>query len=342
MVDPSQKQQYLEQIAQKLSVSVDDIMTVLYGEELLDDATQYKKIFNELVYEQDVVFFVLIWNGKRFPGTQRNIEQYRFIGQLMEAFNLAIYRTDYLTQIIPYPVLLADYGCLERIIIQRPNCGVLMTVHNTVSSLAYQVCKDYQRPIVFLDPPVSVDPDELYTITIDDKEATRSIISHLIELGHRRISFINGYVPNRVTEQRFAGYREALSENNILFDENLVRIGNWREPSGYEAAQDFLAMTPRPTAIFAASDQMALGVMQAVADAGLSIPEDISVAGFDNIADGLATNPPLTTVHQPISKIGKEAAHILMDLLEGRQPEPRHVVFPTELIIRQSTGHPPQ
>lgn len=173
-----------------------------------------------------------------------------------------------------------------------------------------------------------------------NRAGARAAIEHLIELGHRRIGFITGRLNVGATHERLAGFREAMSAAGLVVHHEDVVTGDFLEPRGYEAAQALLALPDPPTAIFASSDTAAFGVLRASRDAGLSVPRDLSVVGFDDIPEASYFGPALTTVRQPLREMGRVAVRQLMSMLsEPGQPTAR-VVLETELMIRESTAPP--
>jgi LacI family transcriptional regulator len=173
-------------------------------------------------------------------------------------------------------------------------------------------------------------------VTVDNIRGAIMAVEHLLSLGRRRIATIVGNIQNIDAVDRLAGYKVALERAGIAFDEELAPSGHFTRSGGYQAMKRILPC--RPDAVFAATDQMALGVIQAINEAGLQIPDDIAIVGFDDLPMALDTIPPLTTIRQPIAEKGRRAAELLFDLVEGRATEPRHIVLPVELIIRQSCG----
>ena len=189
-------------------------------------------------------------------------------------------------------------------------------------------------------------------VRIDNHVGATAAMEHLVRLGHRRIAFIGGdpatYIRDAtrqrsVEDDRFDAYRSALARHEIPVDNALVRLGEYyRVPGrgegaiGYQNTRELLELPSRPTAIFATCDILAAGVLQAIAEAGLSVPDDISVIGFD---DTLAFNltPPLTTVSQPTEEIGQVAVRIALALIEGEKVA-SETVLPSVLIQRKSTG----
>jgi LacI family transcriptional regulator len=167
-------------------------------------------------------------------------------------------------------------------------------------------------------------------------DATR----HLIELGHRRIGFITGSLDLGCSNDRLAGYHAALSEFGLSADPQLVREGDFTQPTGFRAARELLTLSVPPSAIFASNDLMAFGVMEATRVRGLRIPEDISIIGFDDIPQALHVHPPLTTVRQPLEQMGRLASRMLLRQIDDRRQLAERMDLPTELIVRESCRAP--
>ena len=172
-------------------------------------------------------------------------------------------------------------------------------------------------------------------VDADNVNGAYQAVSFLIQHGFRRVATITGPQDTIVGVDRLAGYRAALEENDLDFEENLVVEGDFTEESGYRATIKLLDVSPN--GIFAASDAMATGSLRCLRDSGLRVPEDVAVIGFDGLPSSASTHPPLTTVKQPITRMGTVAAHTLIEQIEKKEPHPRHIVLPVELIVRQST-----
>src|SRR5258707_1861383 len=160
--------------------------------------------------------------------------------------------------------------------------------------------------------------------------------SYLITLGHRRIAYIGKTSPARDAIERIAGYRAAVDSAKLRIDPQLECAGEFTEPDGYHATRALLALPEPPTAIFAGNDRQAAGVYRALHELSLSVPDDISVIGFDNLPYTELMNPPLTTVHAPRLELGRTAATMLLHLINGEALEMTRVVLPTEFVERQS------
>lgn len=190
-------------------------------------------------------------------------------------------------------------------------------------------------PVVMVDRDVpNVEVDAVLT---DNQLGGYLATRHLIELGHRRIACIAG--PSSITPsaERVIGYRRALEEANLPYEENLVVCGDYHSQSGMEITHAILQMNPRPTAIFALNDLMALGALRAVAEVDCSVPEDLAVVGYDDLELAHFTNPPLTTIAQPKKEIGAQAVNLLVDRMSQRSRPPIRLVLAPELIVRRST-----
>lgn len=182
---------------------------------------------------------------------------------------------------------------------------------------------------------------ELPIVRIHNRAAAAEMVRHLIALGHRRIAHITGPLDQVIAAERLEGWRCALRHAGLPAEDELAAPGDFRLGSGIVAAKRLLALEPRPTAIFAANDESAIGAIQAIHEAGLSVPGDISVAGFDDIRFAAASYPPLTTIRQPRHALGEQAMIMLHGLIEARDDRAATVVLPTELIHRESTAPVP-
>jgi LacI family transcriptional regulator, repressor for deo operon, udp, cdd, tsx, nupC, and nupG len=174
-------------------------------------------------------------------------------------------------------------------------------------------------------------------IEIDNRAAACRMTRHLASLGHRSIAYVSGPSDNVLERERFRGYRDGLEVQGVPFDPDWVIPGDFTIESGVEAGQGILARPKRPSAVFCTSDQMAIGVMRTLLSAGLKVPADISVAGFDDIEFAAVAEPSLTTIRQPRRELGQAAASALIDLLQGR-PTPKSIRLDTELVIRNSVA----
>jgi len=177
-------------------------------------------------------------------------------------------------------------------------------------------------------------------ISVGDSEAADKMTEYLLELGHRKIGFIIGHPDHGSSHDRLAGYRSALERRDIEFDDRFVEQGRFDYESGYSCARKLLGSTPRPTAIFASNDPMAMGVLSAAHEMGIDVPGELSVAGFDDSPLARHSWPPLTTARQPITEVARLATETLMQQLQGRSEGEVDRRLQAELVHRASTGPP--
>jgi LacI family transcriptional regulator len=178
------------------------------------------------------------------------------------------------------------------------------------------------------------------SIGATNRQGAIDATNYLIELGHRRIGFVTGIMNMGCTIDRLDGYREALKIQGIQENPSLVVEGNFQQRRGYECARELLALDNPPSAIFASNDESALGVMEAVRDAGFRIGDDISVIGFDDIPAASNVHPRLTTVRQPLEEMGRRATQMLLELINDPEIVAERIDLPTELVIRESCRSP--
>jgi LacI family transcriptional regulator len=163
---------------------------------------------------------------------------------------------------------------------------------------------------------------------------------YLIKLGHTRIGFITGSMDLGCADERLEGYRSALRTYHLPNEPELIYEGTFFQPDGYAGASALLNLIHPPTAIFASNDVMAMGVMDAVRNRGFRVPDDISIYGFDDIPQASMVRPGLTTVNQPLEKMGRVATQMLLDLFRNKEKTDNRIELPTELVIRESCQPP--
>ncbi len=197
---------------------------------------------------------------------------------------------------------------------------------------------DNQFPYVMVDQE---DPKHRSsTISVTNWQGAYEATEYLIRLGHRRIAHIAGLMSMSSAQQRLEGYRAALKEYDIPFDDNLVVIGNYLQADSVEASQKLLIMQEPPTAIFAANDMMAFGAIEAAMSRELHIPEQLSIIGFDDVPQAMFSYPKLTTVRQPLDQMGHTATRLLLSIIDNPEQKPQHITLSTKLIERDTCAPP--
>jgi len=177
------------------------------------------------------------------------------------------------------------------------------------------------------------------SLTIQNSRGAREMVNHLVARGHTRIAIIKGSARNYDAAERLRGYRMALRDGGMTPEASLEREGDFTEAGGYAATLELLSMQKRPTAIFAANDSMAIGALSALRESGVRVPEEMAVAGFDDIPLARFMDPPLSSVHVPICELGARAVEILLHgVTHKNDHERRRERVSTKLVIRRSTG----
>lgn len=178
------------------------------------------------------------------------------------------------------------------------------------------------------------------SVNFDDEYASEMAVNYLIELGHRRIAFVGGDREFQNSKRRYSGYLTALQNAGIHQQEELVLFGEYTELSGYQQGKALLGLRQRPTAVYCASDTIAIGCMNYLTSHGLRLPRDLAVIGFGNIDASRSCVPPLTTIDQPDTDAGNVAAKALIQLIETPSIAYQQILVKTELVIRESSGGP--
>lgn len=174
-------------------------------------------------------------------------------------------------------------------------------------------------------------------VQIDNQSAAKTATQHLLDQGHKEIAFITNAHPSYSSAQdRLIGYQEALEEAGIQVNDDLIEYGDFSPGSGFLAMQKILEKDIPFSAVFVASDNVALGVKSALSKADMYIPDDISMVGFDDLPWAAYSNPPLTTIHLPAHQMAAQASQLLLDIIHGNEVDQTGIILETELIVRQS------
>ena len=196
-------------------------------------------------------------------------------------------------------------------------------------------------PFVVVDPRIPLD-DGIPAVSAAHRAGALAATEHLLSLGHRRIGHISGPGGWAATTERIEGYHSALAVAGVLPTSELIVEGNFEAQTGVAAANVLLDLPDRPTAIFAANDNMAAGVLQVAHERGLTVPGDLSVVGFDDADLATILSPALTTVRQPLAELGRTGVNLLTRMLEKQRVEALRVELATRLVVRESTGPAPE
>jgi LacI family transcriptional regulator len=222
-----------------------------------------------------------------------------------------------------------------QLLLQKQVDGILLVPANS-SSKSISAILDQGTPTVVLDRRVTTPVD---VVRCDSEDGGYQLARLLLDLGHRRIAVLNGSFNVSTSRDRQTGFRRAMQEYGIETQE-LDYFGAFTQLSGYEMTKQAMAQTPRPTAIFAGNNLIAIGTLWALRDLGFKVPEDVAVVSVDDLPQSLMAAPFLTVASQPAYEMSKKATELLLARLEGRSDEIQDIVLPIELIIRSSSGGP--
>ncbi|MBL0389357.1 LacI family DNA-binding transcriptional regulator [Tumebacillus sp. ITR2] len=228
-----------------------------------------------------------------------------------------------------------DVRSLTRMIHGKRVDGVLL-LSSRMHDPLMQVLQENPFPVSMIGRPEI--PLPIAWVNNDNVDACYRATRHLIELGHQRIGFLGGDEKFVVTSDRLQGYNQALDEAGIPADRRLMFASSFMEQGGYHGMTRLLALPDRPTAVVASDDLFAFGAMRAAGELGYRIPEDIAVVGFNNVRLTEMSNPSLTSVDVHIYELGVTAANLLIEQMRSGEMSERHVIVPTQLVVRHSCG----
>jgi LacI family transcriptional regulator len=223
-----------------------------------------------------------------------------------------------------------------QVLLQKQVDGFLLVPAQSKQG-AIDLIRHHGEPVVVLDRRVPAENVDI--VRCDSEGGACELINLLVSLGHRQIAVLSGPRGVSTAEDRVAGYRHALSDAGIPVDEGYIFFGEFNQEGGYEMTRRALNLSPRPTALFAANNFIAIGAMRAIQDLGLEVPEDIALVGFDDLPPAMVSFPFFTVVSQPAYEMGRRATLLLLERLSTQQNEAyQEIVLPTQIIVRHSSG----
>ena len=226
---------------------------------------------------------------------------------------------------------------LDRLMHGTTDGAVLMLPEESNAEL--RALQETGYPFVVVDPRVQLDQG-IPAVSASNASGARAVVEHLLSLGHRRIGAILGPADWMATTERLNGYRSALAAAGVLVARDLVVESDFSIESGEAAAAALLDLPERPTAIFGFNDNVAIGALRAAEARGLTVPDDLSVVGFDDSEQSGLVTPALTTVRQPLAEMGRMAVSLLLRLLDHQRVEAMNIELATRLVVRESTAAP--
>jgi LacI family transcriptional regulator len=270
--------------------------------------------------------------GLVIPQTAHILFTDPYFPRLIQGITQACQVHDYTLSLFLFHAVEDEAKLSTRILRRQILDGVIVTATQIGDPLVEEMLAS-EIPFVV----IGKDPTEgVSFVDADNAAGAYTATSHLIRLGRKRLATITGPLSNFASVDRLNGYLNALRDRGRPPEERWIANGDYTEAGGFAAMCELLEQ--KPDAVFVASDAMALGAMRAIQGAGLRIPQDIAVVGFDDLPQSATFTPPLTTIRQPIKRAGVIAFDTLLDVVEHGLEPPRRIILPTELVIRQSCG----
>ncbi|HEV2591959.1 MAG TPA: LacI family DNA-binding transcriptional regulator [Gaiellaceae bacterium] len=259
-----------------------------------------------------------------------------YFGPILGGASEALYEQD--MRIMLAPTLHEhdrEVSLLERLMRGTTDGAILILPEESTDELIHLQKLGY--PFVVVDPR-ETPPEGIPTVSAAHAAGAKRATEHLLELGHRRIGVVTGPSGWYANEERLVGFRAAMAASGLLAEAQLIEQSDWSIPSGEAAAEKLLALADPPTAIFAFNDNGAIGTLNAARRVGLSVPEDLSIVGFDDTFQALIVSPNLTTVRQPLAELGRMGVSLLTRLIEGQRLDALRIELSTTLVVRESTS----
>ena len=262
-----------------------------------------------------------------------------YFGPILSGASEALYEQD--MRIMLCPTLHEhdrEVSLLERLMRGTTDGAILMLPEESSEELLRLQQQGF--PFVVVDPR-DAPPDGIPCVAAMHAAGAKLATEHLLALGHRRIGAIAGAKGWYATDERLAGFRSALAGAGLLSDPDMIVYSDWRIPRGEEAAERLLSRPDPPTAIFGFNDNVAIGAINAARRRGLSVPDDLSIIGFDDTFQATIVTPSLTTVRQPLAELGRMGVSLLTRLIDGQRLDALRIELSTTLVVRDTTAPAP-
>ena len=328
----------IKDIARVVGVSHSTVSRALQNSPLVNRQTadEIRRIARDVGYRASAVARGLVTRKTRTIGVVVTTISDPFVSEVVSGIELAANDNG-------YSVLLGESNAdpaREKSVVQsfaeRRVDGIVVT-SSRVGELYTPMLAEMMAPIVLIN---NQHPGQfVHSVMIENVGASREAVEYLLRLGHRRIAYVGDRYGYQSDAERFAGYRQALERAGAAFAEELAVLGDGKPEGGAPAMEKLLALDDPPTAVFCYNDMTALGVLRAVYARGLRVPDDVSVVGFDDLFLCCYLRPQLTTVRQPMRRMGQMALDNLLKLMSGQQSA-EAIKVPAELIVRESTAAP--
>ncbi len=331
----------IKDIAKKAGVAHTTVSRALRGSSLISPVTteHIRQIASEMGYQPSAAARSLKTNRSQVLGVIVSAIDDPFFSEILQGIDDVAQQNGYSLFIAASQRDLNHERAIVRTMREHRVDGVILC-SSPFSAEQSEQLRSYEIPIVVINNQSA--EDYRYSIYHDDLDGSCQVMHHLIGLGHEHIAYLGYARSGRTNAKRLAGYREKMQEARLTIHNGCEFEVPTSDPAGGQSAvSHFLSLTPRPTAIFCYNDMLAIGFLRGLQEAGLRVPEDCSVAGFDNITFSAFTNPPLTTFDQPKRFIGTEAAQLVLGLLDNKESlGPKIQTLQGSLLVRASTARP--
>lgn len=269
-----------------------------------------------------------------FPNTPHNAFSHPYFVQLLEGITEVLVQNSFHLLLSTSPTEIDESAAYDKILRNRRADGIILWPASIKDRNILKII-DSGFPLVYLG---KWPHDDVMTVERDEFGGAYMVTNHLLQLGRKRIVHITGPMEYQVSINRLEGYKQALQDNKILYDPSLVIEKDFFMEAGRDAVKELRDRNVEYDGIFAGNDLMAIGAMKGLQKLGISVPNDVSVVGCDNIEMATLTNPTLTTIDQSIRQVGKIAAEKMIAFLGNQEGQENQTVVPAQLIVRESCG----
>ncbi|MFC4303796.1 LacI family DNA-binding transcriptional regulator [Cohnella boryungensis] len=327
----------IKDVAKQAGVSVTTVSRVLNGEKYVKDDLKIRvqRAIDELGYSPSHIARSLVRKKTNLIGVIVPDVTSSFYSTILSTIEKTASHNDY-NLLVCNIIEDTDKELKYLQVFQQMRVDGIIIMHEKLNDEIRELLNKLSIPIIFS----SVKPvdQKFMSVIIDDYAAAYDATRHLIELGHTRIGFLGGDMRDITSGQnRYAGYCRALADCGIDVPEGYIRFGDYKTQSGYEKMKEMLTQESYPTAVFAVSDDMAVGALNCIHDHGLRVPEHLSVIGFDGSQLTEQVRPRLTSMQQPILEMGKVTVDKLLELIEDQKDSPTEdVILQHKLVVRDS------
>jgi len=329
----------IRDVANEANVSATTVSRVFNHPDLVSESTveRVRHIAGKMGYLPNATAQSLSHGRTQAIGVVLPAPHGEFFSEVMRGIDEVAQSSGYYLLISSSHYSIDETKAALRVLRGRVDGMLVMTTHVDAPSLLDSHAPDV--PVVFMNSNMGSSTYDAFDI--GNRAGARAVVEHLISNGHRRIAAITGPPDSMDVQERLSGFREALTAAGLNPDRAPLIPGDFTQASGYEAGREILTLDPLPDAVFACNDYMAIGAMAALQEEGVRVPDDIAMAGFDDIPSARYANPSLTTARVPVYDLGRQAAkRLLTRLSDAAEESPMGRKFDAELVVRTSSENP--